>query len=98
MATNGHDAAFATATTTDTNGITHWGEFGLTKREYIATQLATGMLGDTGELSSAYESGGESVAAWAVRFADALIAALNRGIEPAKPSIPDPELIDDARR
>ena len=56
-------------------------KYGLTKREYIATQLAAGMLADeSADPGSTYPPNG--LAHRAVEFADALLAALAQPKEP----------------
>lgn len=47
--------------------------FGLTKREYFAALAMQGLLADENNLSTI-----QSAAAYAVKFADALIAELNK--------------------
>ncbi len=52
------------------------GWFGLTKREYFA---AMAMQGLSAHAYATGESSAKVIAAWAVKQADALIAALNKG-------------------
>ena len=55
-------------------------KYGLTKREYIATQLAAGMLADeSADPGSTYPPNG--LAHRAVEFADALLAELAKARE-----------------
>ena len=56
-------------------------KYGLTKREYVAIQLAAGMLADeSADPGSTYPPNG--LAHRAVEFADALLAALAQPKEP----------------
>ena len=63
------------------DGDIEWGARGLTKREYVAIQLAAGMLADeSADPGSTYPPNG--LAHRAVEFADALLAALAQPKEP----------------
>lgn len=64
---NGGECAFTRPTTALPNGDHDWGATGLTKREYIATHVMAGL--------AAFISPPD-VAGMAVRYADALLAAL----------------------
>lgn len=69
----GEHSAFACAINEETEDLVH----GLSKREYIATQLLAGLLAGC---HKDYDYGGDKLAAAmeAVQYADALIAELNK--------------------
>ena len=71
---NGHAAAHPIPHFARPNSEIEWGSPGLTKREYIATQLAAGML--AAELDDPYLP--EVLAQRAVAFADALLVELGK--------------------
>jgi len=71
--THKDDAAFARASSENNSS-----EFGLSKREYFAALALQGLLSDSGET---YPMPKE-ISDWAVKYADALIDALNQ--EPEK--------------
>lgn len=71
--TDKNDAAFARPASEN-----NMGEYGLSKREYFAALALQGLLSDSGET---YPMPKE-ISEWAVKYADALIDALNQ--EPEK--------------
>lgn len=71
--TNGNDDAFAWATMTSEGAAT--GASGLTKREYFAAMALSGILANYPDIIA----GDNTVAVDAVRLADHLIDALNKG-------------------
>lgn len=74
--TNEYDAAFSSQGYTDSIGDWNSGEYGLTKREYFAAVAMQGMCSEM--QNPALQGSPSNVAQEAVRFADALIAELNK--------------------
>jgi hypothetical protein len=75
--TNGNDQAFASVGEGFNNSL--YSAPGLTKREYFAAMAMQGLVAS----DTTHELGYEDAAKWAVKHADALIAALNTQGNPA---------------
>ena len=74
-AENDYSPAYPVSHFVRADGCLAWGAAGLTKREYVAIQLAAGMLADeSADPGSTYPPNG--LAHRAVEFADALLAEL----------------------